>query len=267
MNSTTSETILQRLGNISRGRVAAARHRTSLDEIAEQARARDCDTGFPFEKALAADGMSFICECKKASPSKGVISEDYPYLQIAHDYEDAGADCISVLTEPTQFQGSDEHLRQIAEAVSIPCLRKDFVVNEYQVYEAKLLGASAVLLICSLLDTDRIGRCIEICDELGMTAVVEAHDANEIVSALNAGARVVGVNNRDLKDFSVNLDTSVNLRALVPDTTIYLAESGITSPEDVERLRDANVDAVLVGETLMRAEDKKARLTQLRGEA
>jgi indole-3-glycerol phosphate synthase len=267
MSSNEKDSILVKLGNISRGRMAAARHRIRTDELAEQARALGTDTGFPFEKALAAPGMSFICEVKKASPSKGLIVEDFPYLDIAREYEAAGASCISVLTEPTHFQGRDEYLRQIADAVSIPCLRKDFVVDEYQVYEAKVLGASAVLLIVSLLDADKLKECVELCDELGMTALVEAHTAAEVDKALEAGARVVGVNNRDLKNFSVDLENSISLRDKVPSNVLFVAESGIKTAEDVQRLREHNVDAVLIGETLIKAADKKAKLAELKGDA
>ena len=220
---------------------------------------------FAFEKALSKDGISFICECKKASPSKGLIAPDFPYLQIAIEYEAAGADCISVLTEPKWFLGRDEYLREIAAAVSIPCLRKDFVVDEYMIYEAKLLGASAVLLICSILSEEEIGKYIGICDELGLSALVEAHDETEVAAALRAGARMIGVNNRNLKDFSVNMDNCQRLRDLIPREVIFVAESGVKDASDVARLREHGADAVLIGEALMRAEDKKARLAELRG--
>ena len=218
-----------------------------------------------FENALKKPDISFICECKKASPSKGLIAPDFPYLQIAMDYEAAGADAISVLTEPKWFLGSDEYLREISSAVSIPCLRKDFTVDEYMIYEAKLLGASGVLLICAILSPSRLGEYISLCDELGISALVEAHDENEINMALNAGARVIGVNNRNLRDFTVDTSNSARLRSLIPSDVLFVSESGVSSAEDVDLLRKIGADAALVGETLMRSHDKGAKLRELKG--
>ena len=234
-------TILDKLADHARERVAEAKKKLSLDEVKRLALALP-KCGFEFEKALKKDDIAFICECKKASPSKGIIAEDFPYLQIAKDYEAAGADCISILTEPKWFLGSDEYLREIASNVSIPCIRKDFTVDEYMIYEAKLLGAKAVLLICSILSQQQISEYIGICDRLGLSALVEAHDEAELRAAVAAGARIIGVNNRNLKDFSVD-----------------------TGAEDIRLLRQAGVNAVLIGETLMRAADKKAKLAELKG--
>ena len=220
---------------------------------------------FAFEKALKKDDIAFICECKKASPSKGVIAGDFPYLQIAKAYESAGADCISVLTEPKWFLGSDRYLQEIAAAVHIPCLRKDFTVDAYMLYEAKCLGAAAVLLICSILSEEQIKAYIQICDTLGLSALVEAHDEAEVKTALRCGARIIGVNNRNLKDFSVDTDNSRRLRRLIPKDVVFVSESGVKTPEDVQLLREVGADAVLIGETLMRAADKKQILNELRG--
>ncbi len=258
-------TILDTIAAYAAERVAAAKAQVPLEEIKKQALSMDCNTGFPFEKALRQRDISFICECKKASPSKGLITEDFPYLAIAKDYEAAGASCISVLTEPKWFLGGDNYLKEITEAVSIPCIRKDFTVDEYMIYEAKLLGASAVLLICSLLSEETIRNYIEICDLLGLSALVEAHDEEEIASAIRAGARIIGVNNRNLKDFTVDVHNSERLRRLVPESVLFVAESGIRTSADIDVLRHANVNAVLIGETLMRAPDKKAMLDALRG--
>ena len=222
-------------------------------------------SGFPFEKALAEGDISFICECKKASPSKGLIAEEFPYVEIAREYERAGASCISVLTEPKWFLGSDRYLQEITEAVSIPCIRKDFTVDEYMIYEARLLGASAVLLICALLPEETIREYIGICDSLGLSALVEAHDEEEIAMALRAGARIIGVNNRNLKDFTVDVHNSERLRSLVPPSVLFVAESGIKTAEDIGVLRKAGVNGVLIGETLMRSPDKKAVLDTLKG--
>lgn len=220
---------------------------------------------FPFEEALQKPEISFICECKKASPSKGLIAPDFPYLEIAREYEDAGADAISVLTEPKWFLGSDVYLREIASAVDIPCLRKDFTVDEYMIYEAKLLGASAVLLICSILSEAQIREYLAVCDVLGLSALVEAHDEAEVDMALSAGARIIGVNNRNLKDFTVDTENSRRLRERIPRKVLFVSESGVSGAEDVKRLRQIGADAVLVGEALMRATDKKQALSNLRG--
>ena len=222
---------------------------------------------FEFEKALRKDDIAFICEVKKASPSKGIIAEDFPYVQIAKDYESAGASAISVLTEPEYFKGSVEYLSEISQNVNIPIIRKDFTVDEYMIYQARLIGASAVLLICSILDTETIKGYIKICDNLGLSALVEAHDEAEIKSALNAGARLIGVNNRNLKDFTVDINNCTNLRKLVPNDITFVAESGIKTAEDINILRQANINAVLIGETLMRSNNKAEMLAELKGEA
>ena len=260
-----SENILQTIAAHTVKRVKASRQKMSAEEMRRAALSMNPDTGFPFEAALAGPDISFICECKKASPSKGLIAPDFPYLRIAREYEAAGAACISVLTEPEWFLGENRYLKEIAETVSIPCIRKDFTVDPYMIYEAKTLGASAVLLICSLLDRDTLRRYIEICDTLGLSALVEAHDEREIGDAVAAGARIIGVNNRNLKTFTVDVGNSGRLRALVPDNILFVAESGIRTAEDIQSLREAGVDAVLIGETLMRSEDKKKMLDTLRG--
>ena len=221
--------------------------------------------GFEFERALKKEDVAFICECKKAAPSKGLIAPDFPYLRIAKDYEAAGADAISVLTEPTKFLGSDEYLREITENVSVPCLRKDFTVDSYMIYEARLLGAKAVLLICAILEPTILRDYIQICDGLGLSALCEAHDEREIETLLKCGARVIGVNNRNLKDFSVDSSNSQRLRNLVPKDKAFVSESGVNTAADIDALRKIGVDAVLVGEALMRADDKSAKLRELKG--
>mgnify|MGYP001629513364 FL=1 len=259
-----AENILEQLAAYARTRVEQAKAMRPLADVKAAALAQP-KGDFAFEKALAQPSVRFICECKRASPSKGLIAPVFPYLDIAKEYAAAGADAISVLTEPKWFLGSDEYLQQIAAAVPVPCLRKDFTVDEYMIYEAKLLGASAVLLICSLLDTETLHQYLGICDALGLSALVEAHDEQEIASAAAAGARVIGVNNRNLKNFTVDVTNSLALRQKAPPGVLFVAESGITSPSDVSALRAAGVDAVLVGEALMRAPDKAAALAALRG--
>ncbi len=256
-------TILDELAQNAIKRVAEDKKTVSEKQMKDMAYAMG-KGNFEFEKALKKEGMSFICECKKASPSKGIIAEDFPYLEIAAEYEKAGADCISVLTEPSRFLGSNGYLKEIAQNVSVPCIRKDFTVDGYMIYQAKVLGAKAVLLICSILTQQQIAEYIKICDSLGMSALVEAHDESEIQTALNAGARIIGVNNRNLKDFSVDTENSRRMRALVPEDVVFVSESGVKDEEDIARLNETGVDAVLIGETLMRAKDKQAMMQKLR---
>lgn len=258
-------TILDTIADATRARVTEAKKNIPLEQLRNTACALPADTGFPFEQALAAPRMSFICECKKASPSKGLIAPDFPYVDIAKSYEDAGASAISVLTEPQWFLGQNTYLQEIAQAVHIPCLRKDFTVDDYMIYEAKILGASAVLLICSLLSEEQIRDSIKLCDSLGLSALVEAHDASEIEMALRAGARIIGVNNRNLKDFTVDIHNSGRLRSLVPPEVLFVAESGIKTREDVAALEEMGVNAILIGETLMRSDHKKELLAELKG--
>lgn len=257
--------ILDEIAEKTRSRVAELSARTPLSEVRERAEKLPADTGFPFEKALRGGDVSFICEVKRASPSKGVIAQDFPYLDIARSYESAGAAAISCLTEPYWFKGSDEYLREIAQAVSIPVLRKDFTVSEYMIYEAKTLGSAAVLLICAILSPAQLGEYIEIAHSLGLSALVEAHDENEVRTAVESGARIIGVNNRDLRTFEVDITNSARLRGLVPQDRVFVSESGIGTADDIALLRENGTDAVLIGETLMRSPDKKAALRALRG--
>lgn len=260
--------ILDDLAQATRRRVEAKKQEIPFEQVQRQAMALEKQEEsflFPFEKAIAKDDISFICEVKRASPSKGIIAEDFPYVEIAKDYEKAGADCISVLTETDYFLGNDKYLREINDAVSIPTIRKDFIIDEYMIYEAKLLGASCVLLIAALLDTETLKEYMKICDSLGLSALVEAHDEDEIRSAAAAGARMIGVNNRNLKDFTVDIHNSGRLRGLVPKDILFVAESGIRTAQDIKVLRENGVNAVLIGETLMRSTDKGAMLADLKG--
>ena len=259
-------TILDTLASHARARTLKNKHKISEEEIRRAALALGADTGFPFEKALAQPGMSFICEIKKASPSKGIIARDFPYLEIAREYEKAGASAISCLTEPDFFMGSDEYLREIAAAVKIPVLRKDFTVDPYMIYEAKVLGASAVLLICAILTDEELIESGALARSLGLSALVEAHDEREVERALRVDKAVIGVNNRDLRNFTVDCRNSVRLRKMVPGDRLFVSESGIQTPTDIEILRENGVDAVLIGETLMRSPDKAAELRCLKGE-
>ena len=253
-----------------------------MKELAEQTLARETASGggmsqgetsqrnvaagtFSFEENLRQPGISFICEVKKASPSKGIIAEDFDYLSIAREYEAAGADAMSVLTEPDYFLGNISYLKEISQTVKTPLLRKDFTIDEYMIYEAKAAGASLVLLICALLPEATIRRYIEICDSLGLSALVEAHDEEEIAAAVSAGARIIGVNNRNLKDFTVDIHNGIRLRERVPENILFVAESGIRTREDIIELEKGRVNGVLIGETLMRSSDKKAMLDKLRG--
>ncbi|MDR3584713.1 MAG: indole-3-glycerol phosphate synthase TrpC [Desulfosporosinus sp.] len=264
--------ILEKIAKRTVERVAELKQRKPPEQVISEAQALalhldlDPKTGFPFEMALRAEGLSFICELKKASPSQGIIAQDFPYLQIAKEYEAAGAAAISVLTEPYWFHGQDHYLTEIRQEVDIPLLRKDFIVDSYQIYEAKIIGASAILLICALLNTVTLTEYLEIAHSLGLSALVEAHTEEEVRSALAAGARVIGVNNRNLKTFEVDITTSIRLRSLVPDDLLFVSESGIKSPGEVAILKANRTDAVLIGESLMRSDNKKEQLALLRGE-
>jgi indole-3-glycerol phosphate synthase len=258
--------ILDTLAASTRKRVEAAKEvitpaemKIKAFEVNEMQKSKPV-AGKTFYQALAEPGMSFICEVKKASPSKGLIAPNFPYINIAEEYEYAGAAAISVLTEPEYFKGSNSYLEEISEKVNIPLLRKDFTIDPYQIYEAKVLGASAVLLICALLDTDTLKEYLRLCHDLNLDALVEAHDEEEIQSALKAGAKIIGVNNRNLKTFEVDFNNSIRLRSLVPKDVLFVAESGVQSADHIRILHDAGVDAVLVGEMLMRSPNKKAIL-------
>lgn len=248
-------------------RVAEEKAAVPLSEMKKRAEALDANAGFPFRKALSGDEISFICEVKRASPSKGLIAPDFPYLDIARDYERAGASAISCLTEPFWFKGRDEYLAEISNAVKIPVLRKDFTVDEYMIYQAKTLGASAVLLICSILSKEQLSEYLGIAHSLGLSALVEAHDEDEVRTALSVGAGIIGVNNRDLRTFTVDINNSARQRKLVPPEVLFVSESGIKTAADIEALRSNGTNAVLIGETLMRSPDKKAALDELRGHA
>lgn len=257
--------ILQTIAAYARARTEAERRSMPLEAVRAAVLDLPPRQDRPFEDALRRPGVSFICECKKASPSKGIIAEHFDCPAIAEQYERAGADAISILTEPKWFLGSDSYLEEAAARISLPILRKDFVVDEYMIYRARSLGASCVLLICAILSTAQLRDYLALCDELSLSALVEAHDQEEIESAISAGARIIGVNNRDLRDLSVDTGNSRRLRTFVPEGTIFVSESGIKTAADVEALRSVGVDAVLVGEALMRADDKRAMLAELRG--
>ena len=260
----TTGTILDEIVEDTYRRVAFERTIHPFPDVKEGCMVRPRRTGFPFTRALEADGISFICEVKKASPSKGIITEDFPYLDIAMEYEDIGASAISVLTEPHFFKGSDRYLEEIADTVRTPILRKDFIIDEYQIYRAKEIGASAILLIAAILDDRQLSGYREIAESLGMSVLVETHDEREVQRAVSSGAGIIGVNNRDLRNFTVDIRNSLRLRELIPDDVITVSESGIRGKEDISRLRDAGFDAVLVGETFMRSTDKRATIEAMR---
>ena len=256
--------ILDELAAYSKLRVEVDKQKISLDEIKTLAKNSALGDGKKFLSALRRPQLSFICEVKKASPSKGIIAEKFPYVAIAKDYETAGADCISCLTEPKYFLGSDEIFKEIRAEVTIPMLRKDFTVDEYQIYQAKVMGADAVLLICAILTAADIARYLELCAELNLAVLVETHDADEIKTAVEVGAEIIGVNNRNLKNFTVDFDNAARLRELIPPNKIYVAESGVKNSADISAIKKIGADAVLIGETLMRAVDRKFVLNDLR---
>ena len=257
--------ILDTIVEATKIRVAQEKEVETPEAVKAAALALPSDTGFPFEAALRQQDFNFICEVKKASPSKGIIAEHFPYLDIAKEYEVAGAAAISVLTEPDFFKGDKKYLQEIASTVKIPVLRKDFIIDEYQIYQAKVWGASAILLICACLDVPTLTKFRELADSLGLSSLVEAHDENEVQMAIDCGARIIGVNNRNLKDFTVDVQNSVRLRNLVQDDVIFISESGLETPEDIQVLRDNNIGVALMGETFMRSPNKVEKLAYLYG--
>ena len=257
--------ILDKIIEATKIRVAQEKQVESPEAVKAAALALPSDTGFPFEAALRQQDFNFICEVKKASPSKGIIAEHFPYLDIAKEYEMAGAAAISVLTEPDFFKGDKKYLQEIANTVKIPVLRKDFIIDEYQIYQAKVWGASAILLICACLDVPTLTKFRELADSLGLSSLVEAHDEKEVQMAIDCGARIIGVNNRNLKDFTVDVQNSVRLRNLVQDDVIFVSESGLETPEDIQVLRDNNIGVALMGETFMRSPNKVEKLAYLYG--
>ena len=257
--------ILDKIVEATKIRVAKEKEVETLEAVKAAALALPSDTGFPFEAALRQQDFNFICEVKKASPSKGIIAEHFPYLDIAKEYEVAGAAAISVLTEPDFFKGDKKYLQEIASTVKIPVLRKDFIIDEYQIYQAKVWGASAILLICACLDVPTLTKFRELADSLGLSSLVEAHDEQEVQMAIDCGARIIGVNNRNLKDFTVDVQNSVRLRNLVQDDVIFVSESGLETPEDIQVLRDNNIGVALMGETFMRSPNKVEKLAYLYG--
>ena len=257
--------ILDKIVEATKIRVAQEKQVESPEAVKAAALALPSDTGFPFEAALRQQDFNFICEVKKASPSKGIIAEHFPYLDIAKEYEVAGAAAISVLTEPDFFKGDKKYLQEIASTVKIPVLRKDFIIDEYQIYQAKVWGASAILLICACLDVPTLTKFRKLADSLGLSSLVEAHDEKEVQMAIDCGARIIGVNNRNLKDFTVDVQNSVRLRNLVQDDVIFVSESGLETPEDIQVLRDNNIGVALMGETFMRSPNKVEKLAYLYG--
>lgn len=258
--------ILEEIALKTKERIEEKKKIIPLDELIDIVEKIPKNNDFVFEKTLKTNDIAFICEVKKASPSKGIIAEEFDYIEIAKDYEKAGANAISVLTEPFYFKGSDDYLIEIAKNVNIPIIRKDFTIDEYMIYEAKLMGASAILLICAILNDEELEKYQKTARSLGLSVLVEAHDEEEVKRAIKSKARIIGINNRNLKTFEVDINNSINLRKLIQDEVIFVSESGIRTKKDIQKLRDNKTDAVLIGETIMRQADKKAAIKELRGE-
>lgn len=256
--------MLSKIVDETKKRIIAQKKEKSLDELKSEVSKLEISKDFPFERALKEKPIAIISEVKKASPSKGLIDEDFEYLEIAKEYDNAGVSAISVLTEPTFFKGSNKYLKEISEIVDVPLLRKDFVIDEYMIYEAKLLGADAILLIVAILDDEQLRQYFKIANKLGLSSIFEAHDKNEVKRAIGVGARIIGVNNRNLKDFTVDIKNSLNLRKYVPEDIIFISESGIRTPQDVCELKNNNVRGVLIGETLMRSDNKTKLIKELK---
>lgn len=257
--------ILDQIVEKTRIRIQKEKTEISPKEMRNKAKELSSDTGYPFLKALSKKGMSYICEVKKASPSKGIISEDFNYIEIAKEYEKIGASAISVLTEPDYFQGNILFLKDIKEKVNLPLLRKDFIIDPYMIDQAKVNGADAILLICALLTEEELSTYQAYAESLGLSALVEAHNEEEVAKALRARAKIIGINNRDLRDFSVDIHNSLRYRHLIPEDVIFVSESGITERDQIIELEANHVNAVLIGETMMKAKDKQGMMDTLRG--
>lgn len=214
-------------------------------------------SNFKFHRTIENNSFSIIAEIKKASPSKGMIDKAFDYKQIAKDYKEAGVNCISVLTEPYHFSGRNEYIQTVKQISELPVLRKDFIIDEIQIYESVLLGADCILLICKALSLKQLTKFLQIAETLQLSALVEAHTLEDVTMALQANAKMIGVNNRDLQTFEVDLQTSLTLRESVPSDVMFVSESGIKTVNDIKRIKTGNINAVLIGETLMRSKDKK----------
>ena len=249
-----------------KGRIIKEKKLKSFDILKNEVLKLPLSNNFFFEDSLRNKEFAFICEIKKASPSKGVIVENFPYIDIAKEYEKAGASAISVLTEPYFFKGSDEYLKEVAQTVKIPVLRKDFIIDVYQIYQAKILGASAVLLICAVLDEKTLKSFLNTAKSLKLSCLVETHNETEIKKALNSGAAIIGINNRDLQTFNVDINTSLKLRKFVPEDKILISESGIKTAEDIRILKQTGFNGTLIGESMMRSKNKKQFLHSLKVE-
>lgn len=236
-----------------------------LDEL--KAAIFNTDKSRDFYSALALSDISIIAECKKASPSKGLLIEDYDPAKIAGEYEKAGAKAISVLTEPRYFLGSFEDISNVRRSTYLPILMKDFVVDEYQIYQGRLAGADAVLLIVRILEEKELEYLLSVVKNLDMAALVEVHSESELDIALSTSAKAIGINNRDLNSFEVDVNTSIKLAEKAKkEDRIVVSESGIKSREHIKALRDAGVDAVLIGETLIKSKDIGAKIAELTGD-
>ncbi|WP_295722313.1 indole-3-glycerol phosphate synthase TrpC [uncultured Methanobrevibacter sp.] len=259
--------ILDTIVKKTEARLRRLKENMPLEKLKEKVDSLDCNNDLKFEKSLKKEGMSYICEIKKASPSKGLIvkDEEFDPLKISKEYEDGGASAISILTEPYFFKGSNEYLSSVSQNTILPILRKDFIIDEYMIYEAKLLGADAVLLIASILDKEILKKFIKLSYSLGMSALVESHNQKELEKALDAKARIIGINNRDLKTFKVDFNNVIKLRKKVPSEIIFISESGVKTKEDIDLLKENNIDGVLIGELLMKSQDKKAMIKYLDG--
>jgi indole-3-glycerol phosphate synthase len=253
--------ILQRILAETRRTVARREAQLPLDEV--RAHAVDTPERHDFRGALTAEGLSLIAEFKRASPSKGTIREGAEPAEIAQTYEVSGARSMSVLTDEPFFRGSCDDLRHVREAVDLPILRKDFIVSPWQIWEARLIGADAVLLIVAALNDDELRFLLDEAVTAGLAVLVETHTEREVSRALTVDAEIIGINNRDLNTFKTDLETTERLRATIPRGKIIVSESGIHTGEDVHRLRRADVDAVLVGESLMASDDISGQIAAL----
>ena len=248
--------ILDDLVTATKKRMAAEKRIYSLEELKQQSQKAPMKNPQLIVDKLLEPKLTFIAEIKKASPSKGVIVQDFPYLEIAQEYQANKIDMISVLTEPDYFQGNLKYLQQITQEVDLPVLRKDFTIDSYMIYQAKIAQASLILLIVAILSDGQLKDYLKLAKELGLAAIVEVHDETELKRALRAKSKIIGINNRNLKDFSVNFNNSLKLKKLIPADIPVIAESGIKTKTDIKLLKKAGINGVLIGETFMKAKNK-----------
>ena len=264
MNNKTPDILIKILDR-KREEINERSAKVSIDELKQRCENADAVRGFikSIENKINNDQSAVIAEIKKASPSKGLLRENFEPAEIARSYADHGAACLSILTDKDYFQGHEEYLKQARAACELPVIRKDFIIDSYQVYEARAIDADCILLIVAALEDEALQSLFDLAHELGMDVLMEVHDEQEMRRALKTGARLIGINNRNLRNFDTSLETTLSMQGMVGENHILVTESGIHTKDDVQLMRDNGVNAFLVGEAFMRADDPGEKLAEL----